>query len=224
MKFKSRFSKGFTLVEVMIVIIIIGVLAALVFTLYRGQISKANDAKRKSDLDRIKVAAEEYEKDHNCYPPPQLLSCNPGSGLQPYLDKIPCDPVTKASYFYEYENSVCPSWYRLYAKLDYTADPQAMAWCGGPTNNSFNYYVSSPNAPACVSASSTPGGGGVIVGGGASPTPASGPHTYYGCINGTCTAISWDASRPGPACDPNYQSSDCYDQCGQPAFECKPWK
>ena len=217
-------NRGFTLVEIIIVMTIIAVLAVITIAFYRTQIFKANDAKRMSDLNRIKIAVEEYEKDHNCYPPPQLVTCIPGTGLQPYLGTIPCDPVTHASYYYEYENSVCPSWYRIYAKLDYSSGTAAMPWCGGPNNNSFNYYVESPNAPSCVSSSSSSGGG-TSGGGTASPTPGSGATgNYYGCVSGVCKPISWDPTRPGPVCDPNYQSNDCYGTCGPVSNECKPWK
>ena len=223
----NKNTRGFTLVELMIVLTLIAILAVIAIYSFGSQIFKANDAKRKADLNRIKIAAEEYEKDHNCYPPASLMYCNVaplnGTGLQPYLDKIPCDPVTNSSYYYQNDGTSCSSWFRIYTKLDYVADPQAMPWCGGPSNNSFNYYIESSNAPTCVSSSTT---GGTTSGGGtATPTPSSsgGTGNYYGCVNGVCVSISWDSTRPGPACDPNYQSSDCYGQCGPAANECKPW-
>lgn len=222
----GRRNSAFTLVEIIIVLAIVAILAVIAITSYQGQISKANDARRRSDLDRIKIALEEYEKDHNCYPPSTLLVCNPGTGLQPYLDKIPCDPVTGASYVYEIQDSTCPAWYRVYTKLDNSADTLAMPLCGPAGIAAFNYYVSSPNAPTCV-ASGGPVGGGITGGGGSSPTPspsggAGGP--FYGCKGGVCVPILWDPTRPGPECDPNFLNSACYNSCGPVSNECQSWR
>lgn len=224
---RSYKNKGFTLVELVIVIAIIAILAVIAIAYFSSQLSKGKDARRKSDLDRIKIAVEEYEKDHNCYP--LALSCTPeGTELQPYLNQIPCDPGTNAPYVYEHEVSMCPSWYRLYAKLDYTQDPLALPFCGPAGNDAFNYYVSSPNAPGCVPITGGSGsGGGGVGGGGGTPTVPPGQFIdtgYYGCKGGTCVPITWDPTRPGPECDPNYQSNDCYGQCSQSRNACKSWK
>ncbi|HET7098812.1 MAG TPA: hypothetical protein VFI61_01100 [Patescibacteria group bacterium] len=190
--------KGMTLIELIIVVTIIIVLALIIIAYFRNQLFKGNDARRKGDINRIKIAIEEYEKDHDCYPPPQLLTCDPGNGLTPYISKVPCDPKTRASYYYDYENSACPSWFRVYADLEATADT-SQASCG--PNSAFNFYVSSANAPACNLADSS----------------------FYGCRNNICVPILWDTTRNGPECDPSYQSSSCYGQCGTPVTECKDW-
>lgn len=191
---------GLTLVELLVVVGIIVFLILMAVLAFRGQIFKGNDAKRKGDIHKIQVAIEEYEKDHNCYPLPSQITCDPGTGLQPYLDKIPCDPTTDASYLYEIEQSGCPGWYRVLANLEDLNDPDAMNSCG--SNGSYNYYASSPNAPSCHLVESE----------------------YYGCKGGTCVPILWDNERPGPECDPNYQNSTCYGQCGPQANECEPWE
>lgn len=190
---------GFTLVELLIAIAIIAVLAALIVAYFVNQIHKANDAKRLADITRIQQALEEYEKDHNCYPPADALKCNPGTGLQPYLDKIPCDPETHNSYIYEVPGNVCNNWYMLVTDIG-----------GSP------YTKASDNAPSVLPP--TPGASG------SGGSPAMG---FYGCTNGICVPVQWDTSRPGPACDPNYQSSNCYGQCGTPAapkYQCLPWR
>lgn len=216
--------KGFTLTEILIVVSIIVFLAILVLMMTRGQIFKGNDARRKGDIHKIKVAVEEYEKDNNCYPLPQLVVCTPGDGLNPYLKKIPCDPENGASYFYEPEDSVCPGWYRIYTNLANTSDEEIMDLgcengCGPETStSSFNYYSASPNAPTPEQGTGGAGGTGGSGGGGGVPS------NFYGCFSGSCVPILWDPARPGPECDPNFQNSSCYGQCTTPENECHPWQ
>jgi type II secretory pathway pseudopilin PulG len=196
---RQRFTFGFTLTEVLIVIGIIVFLILVAMVAFRSQIFKGRDAKRKGDIHKIQVAIEEYEKDNNCYPLPSEVVCDPGTGLQPYLDNIPCDPTTNASYLYEIEDSSCPDWYRLLANLENETDLDAQFACG--PGGTYNFYASSPNAPACSLRESD----------------------FYGCKLGVCAPIMWDNARPGPECDPNYQSSSCYGQCGPAGNECEPW-
>jgi len=196
---KIKLSSGLTLTELLIVVSIIVLLVLIAIWYFRSQIFKGNDAKRKGDIHRIQVAVEEYEKDNNCYPLPNLVTCSPGDGLKPYISQIPCDPTTSASYYYEYENSLCPSWYRLNAFLENENDTDISGVCG--PGGVFNYYASSPNAPICN-----------LVG-----------SDFYGCRSGACVPIFWDNSRPGPECDPNYQSISCYGQCGPSETECQQW-
>lgn len=141
---------GFTLVEVLIVVSIVAFLAGMSIYLLSSQIFKGNDAKRKSDINRIQIAIEEYEKDNDCYPTAQTVSCTPDTGLRPYLDKTPCDPKTKSSYYYENDGSICPRWYKLYANLEnekdaYITQLGCTEGCG--PGAAYNYYVASPNAP-----------------------------------------------------------------------------
>jgi len=138
--------EGFTLVEVLIVISIITILVLLATSYYRGQIFKGHDAVRKGGLKELQVALEEYEKDNNCYPDTQLTTCDPGVGLKPYTNKIPCDPQTGESYFYETDGTVCSKWYRLYTVLVSESDTDIIDPGVGPSG-AYNYYVSSPNAP-----------------------------------------------------------------------------
>ncbi len=145
----DKYKNGFTLVEILIVVAILAFLAVTTIGFFLPQISKGRDAKRKGDLDRIKIAIEEYEKDYNCYPPSALLECNPGTGLAPYLDKIPCDQTTDLSYYYQSEAGTCPTWFRLYFKLQFEKDAKARPLCAASDGNSYDYYVTSANAPSC---------------------------------------------------------------------------
>jgi prepilin-type N-terminal cleavage/methylation domain-containing protein len=63
---------GFTLVEILIVVAVIGVLAAVVFSSLNDAPAQARDAERKADLRSIQIALEQYKKDHGHYP----FGCN----------------------------------------------------------------------------------------------------------------------------------------------------
>src|SRR5688572_16375593 len=57
-------NRGFTLIELMIAIAIIGILASLVIPLYHGSVRKANEAAAVTTLNSIRVAQAKYVIDH----------------------------------------------------------------------------------------------------------------------------------------------------------------
>src|SRR5690348_7093470 len=64
----STFQKGFTLVELLIVIAIIGILSTLLMTNFIGVRQRARDAQRKADVRQIQSALELYRADNGSYP------------------------------------------------------------------------------------------------------------------------------------------------------------
>lgn len=67
-KSKSGFSKGFTIVELLVVIVIIAILAAITIVAYNGAQGRARDDKRKTDIINITKALELYYSDNGTYP------------------------------------------------------------------------------------------------------------------------------------------------------------
>jgi general secretion pathway protein G len=59
---------GFTLVELLVVIFIIGTLAGLLLTNFVGVRGRATDTKKKNDLRQLKSALRLYYNDYNVYP------------------------------------------------------------------------------------------------------------------------------------------------------------
>lgn len=193
--------EGFTLTELMVVMGIIAFLAALIILSFNLQLFKGKDAKKKGDLDRIKIAIEEYEKDKDCYPPAEdmvLCGTNSTIAVHPYLSNVPCDPVTGDPYYYEPDpdNPSCPRWFRLYSELQNENDPKIITNIG--PGNAYNFYVSSDNAP--------------------DPERCSGSETY-GCFGSQCRKVC-----PGE-CTNLFSESTCggIGNCGSSQnTECSP--
>lgn len=59
---------GFTIVELLIVIVVIGILAALVLNTFQGVQARARDTERKTDINAIHTHLEVYYNDNGNYP------------------------------------------------------------------------------------------------------------------------------------------------------------
>lgn len=94
----NRKEKGFTIVELLIVVVIIGILAAIVIVAYNGVTARANDSHRVSDVDTVKKFLEIFYVQNGYYPGSSniinanaatALSTGPLKGLSPDALKGP---------------------------------------------------------------------------------------------------------------------------------------
>ena len=90
-------SKGFTLLELLVVIVIIGLLAGYVAPRYFGQVGKSEIQVARAQIDSLEKALDQYRLDTRHYP--QALDAlnskpeNEASWSGPYLKKsVPNDP------------------------------------------------------------------------------------------------------------------------------------
>jgi general secretion pathway protein G len=90
---------GFTIVELLIVIVVIGILAAITIVAFNGVQLRANDARRDTDMKQIKAALELYKTDNDAYPAVcsgDGVGCSTSSlaaVLAPtYMASVPQDP------------------------------------------------------------------------------------------------------------------------------------
>ena len=98
---RLRRSRGFTLIELMVVLVIIGVLAALIVP---NMLDRADDARvtaARTDVNNLMQALKLYKLDNLRFPSGeqglQALVAKPTVGVippnwRPYLDKLPSDP------------------------------------------------------------------------------------------------------------------------------------
>jgi type II secretion system protein G len=102
--------KGFTLIEILVVIAIIGILAMIVFVNLTNSRAKARDARRVADMHTIQNALELYFNDCGQYPATWSLTENTGctapTTLSTYLGVLPVNPGPEGSaYTYAYDST-----------------------------------------------------------------------------------------------------------------------
>src|SRR5205085_2714894 len=64
----ARRARGFTLIEIMVVIVIIGLLAAVIVPTVMGKVDDARVAKAKADIQSLEAALSMYYLDNSKYP------------------------------------------------------------------------------------------------------------------------------------------------------------
>jgi general secretion pathway protein G len=83
--------RGWTLVELVIVMSIITILAALAMTVHRNSVLLAREATLKEDLFRMRDAIDQYYADKGKYPADLTALVSDG-----YLRDVPVDPITNS--------------------------------------------------------------------------------------------------------------------------------
>jgi general secretion pathway protein G len=92
MKSLPRSAAGFTLIELIVVMLIIAMLASLAVPRYFGSVQKSKDAVLKEDLTLMRGALDKFYGDNDKYPAAldELVS-------RKYLRNIPRDPLTESA-------------------------------------------------------------------------------------------------------------------------------
>ncbi len=161
---QNNSSSGFTLIELVIVMIILGIIAALITGNFFTSLKKGRDAQRKAALSNVQRALELYYEDFKKYPASNSLSwgsplCHPnGCDVKVYMSTLPRDPVSSQIYRYCTDNDLNPQKYQLFAWLENSSggalDPQIitpsyLTNCGSicsTTTNACNYGIASSNS------------------------------------------------------------------------------
>jgi general secretion pathway protein G len=101
--YRNKLQSGFTLIEIMVVVVIIAILAAVVVPRIMSRPEQARKVKAKTDIMQIQSAMDLYKLDNGFYPSAEqgiaALVRKPNGDPQPqewqvggYLKEIPSDP------------------------------------------------------------------------------------------------------------------------------------
>ncbi len=92
---KKEAQKGFTIIELLIVIAIIAILALLVLNNFQGAQAKARDQQRTTDLNNIHGKLEEFYNENNAYPSTFTAATFPGIDGESLKDPIGGDTISQ---------------------------------------------------------------------------------------------------------------------------------
>lgn len=164
LKNNRKFLGGFTLVELLIVIAILGILVTIGLTSFTSAQARGRDTKRKSDLKQISSALEIYYNDYGRYPGDangQILGC-PSTGPTAcswgvgqltdgktvYFQVLPKDPSKGYNYYYRTVTvGSVNQGFQLFAHLENTQDSDIIStnYSCGSGANTCNFAIASPN-------------------------------------------------------------------------------
>lgn len=139
---------GFTLVELLVVMAILGILGIITLTNFSLSQKKGRDMQRKADLRQISTALEAYYTDHGAYPlsgtvvadAGKIMSCTCGASVAcnwggtsdrefcdenntVYMKEIPDDTISPQHYCYWSDSKS----YKLYANFENRNDVDCLS-------------------------------------------------------------------------------------------------
>lgn len=144
-------NKGFTLIELIVVITIIAVITVAGMINYGATSRKARDSKRVADVEKIRIALEMARQIGTTYPAESATKT--ASVLVPtYMSVLPTDPKTSDDYYYDRLTNYT---YSVGVSMEDTGSTNAAAfgccWCDGAAgcectnaNRKCNYKVTNP--------------------------------------------------------------------------------
>lgn len=137
-----RNSKGFTLIELMIVVVVLGVLAAIALPAYQGYVERARRADAKTSLLELQMAMEKWRANNPSYTTDMTDLGYAGAADQ---------PSKEGYYTLDIPSAASAAGYTLTAEIDNTT-AQAGDGCGTFTitlDNGGESYTADGNDNTC---------------------------------------------------------------------------
>ncbi len=132
---RKKHPSGFTLLELVIVVVVVGILGFLIIPQLATGPARARDSQRKIDLRNIKTALENYYNEQGTYPTALGVL---ETGSVPYIKTLPTDPKTHQNYTYITTGNP-PTGFILQTSLENKSDPDIKS------GTKSTYEVTSPN-------------------------------------------------------------------------------
>jgi type II secretion system protein G len=111
-RFQPALRAGFTLIELVVVVVILAILAAVAVPRFTARLATARDARRLADVKSIQKAIDQYYIDRGAYPAASAAVggwdvSNDAAFITSltqagYLAEVPSDPINNATYNYRY--------------------------------------------------------------------------------------------------------------------------
>lgn len=144
MESKKIVKKGFTILEILVVVSVIAILIGIAIPRFKGMQDEANIIKAKAELKTIQAAMESYRNQHAAYPVTAAdLTVLEGASPQ-IISAGMLDPLSGS----EYGIVTNEPYYVVYAKgVDNTAQTTAISTAGVVTTSGDDYCVT--NGSGC---------------------------------------------------------------------------
>ncbi len=122
--------RGFSLIEVMVAVTLIGILSAIVYANFGGNNAKSRDVKRQTDLRVLQSAIEQYKQEYGRYPAmgtdtdgdgfssesetaSYIVGHNASSSFSRFIARLPKDPRLQTNKGFSYVTDSSGSVYKL---------------------------------------------------------------------------------------------------------------
>ena len=136
----KKTTSGFTIVELLVVIVVLAILATITIVAYNGIQARARDSLRTSEINTIQKALALYRIDNGSYPSAGAddtsypLSSIQSQLIPKYISSLPVDPKTKQQYQYvrnaAQDNYGILMEYEARTRCRVVAQPTAAQWWG----------------------------------------------------------------------------------------------
>ncbi len=114
---------GFTIVELLIVIVVIGILAGLVLNTFNGIQARGRDTERKTDINAMHAQLEAYHADNGFYPTTANMASTTWIDANlPGLDSEAVNDPSSGTYAYASTTASCDNATILCASYTLSAD------------------------------------------------------------------------------------------------------